>query len=191
MVPQGGLRDCTMKTMDYLETIGYLRYSYDWLPLLRQYKKFEKVVELADDAYLSDFPFLSVVPITHENRQFTERQFIIRLIKGDKVFSEISFKSAYNRDVIQDFKKQIKDLHKESNGRFVGGLPYVSFSANPTYFWRLMNHDSCNEKPIYHKFDVDEYNELFNTYYITVAEAVENNPNVLFYEEEIDSSFID
>ncbi len=168
--------------MNYLETIDYLRYSYDWLQLLRQYKKFEKVVELADDSYLRDFPFLSVVRITDEERQFTERKFIIRLIKGDKVFSEIFFKSAYNRDVIQDFKNQIENLHRETNGRYIDDIPYIYFTADPTFVCRF----SSQEEPTYEKLSLHDYNELFNTEYASVKEAVENNPNFLFYEEEME-----
>lgn len=154
-----------------IRTMDELRYSYDWLALCWQYKKFNKVVKLAEDAYLSDCRIND-----------TERLCTICLLRGNKIFAKIFFKSAYGSDIIEDFKKQIKDLHKESNGRFVDGLPYVYFTADPTFVCRF----SSIEEPIYEKFSLSEYNKLFNTEYASVKEAVENNPNVLFYEEEME-----
>ncbi len=154
-----------------IKTMDELRYSYDWLPLLRQYKKFDKVVKLSEDAFLTD------VRVTD-----TERKFIICLIKGNKVFSKIFFKSAYDRDIIEDFKNQIENLHRETNGRYIDDIPYIYFTANPTFVCRF----SSQEEPTYEKLSLHDYNELFNTEYASVKEAVENNPNVLFYEEEME-----
>ena len=162
-----------------IKTMDELRYSYDWLALCSQYKKFDKVVKLAEDAYMSDCRIMD-----------DERLCTICLLRGNKVFSKIFFKSAYGRDIIEDFKNQIENLHRETNGRLIEDIPYVSFTANPRYFYRLMNPE-CNDKPIYQKFDVDQYNELFNTYYLSVAEAVASDAEHNLYEEEIDSSFLD
>lgn len=158
-----------------IATIDELRYSYNWLALCSQYKKFDEIVKLAEDAYLSD------CCITDDERLCT-----ICLLRGNKIFAKIFFKSAYGHDFIEDFKMQIKDLHKETNGRYVGGMKYVYFTANPTYVYRLTNHDSSHKAPAYEKLKLSEYNKLFNTEYASVNDAVEKDPEYLFFEDELD-----
>ena len=172
--PTRGARESAMKKSskkNEIKTMDDLRYSYDWLALCSQYKKFDKVVKLAEDAYMSDCRIMD-----------DERLCTICLVKGNKVFSKIFFKSAYGRDIIEDFKNQIENLHRETNGRYIDGMPYVYFTTDPTFVCRF----SSIEEPIYEKFILPEYNKLFNTEYSSVKEAVENNPNFLFYEEEME-----
>lgn len=53
--------------------------------------------------------------------------------------------------------------------------------------YRLMNHDniSNNELPKFEKFTLDELNKRFDTSYISVDEAINNDPEYLFSEIEV------
>lgn len=166
-----------MKTTDKetIKTMDDLRYSYDWLALCSQYQKFDKIVKLAEDAYLSDSSITE-----------TERLCTICLLRGNKIFAKIFFKSAYGRDFVEDFKNQIENLHRETNGRYIDDMQYIYFTENPVYVCRLMNHDSSHTAPVFEKLRLSEYNKLFGTEYRTVEEAVDTDPEYLYFEDEIE-----
>jgi len=56
--------------------------------------------------------------------------------------------------------------------------------------FRLMNHDSSHNEPRFESFTVDEYNELFQTNYSSVDEAINDDPEYCFSEEEMNNYLV-
>jgi hypothetical protein len=51
--------------------------------------------------------------------------------------------------------------------------------------YRLMNHDSSNEKPRFDKYTLEEHNKQFETNYNSIQEALDDDPEYLFNEEDM------
>lgn len=57
--------------------------------------------------------------------------------------------------------------------------------------FRLMNHDSSHNEPRFESFTIEEYNEVFETNYVSVDDAIADDPEYCFSEKEMNDYLVD
>lgn len=56
----------------------------------------------------------------------------------------------------------------------------------PAKLYRLMNHDNPEQEPKWESYSLDQYNSEFGTNHASIDEAVEDDPEYLFTESQMD-----